>query len=65
LVFDSSFPVPYAVKDEACIDGKGGWNEKQSIVHEEAAAYFAGQRSAEEVSHRIQSRAELYLSEQG
>ena len=35
------------------------------IVHEEAAAYFAGQRSAEEVSQRIQSRAELYLSEQG
>ena len=35
------------------------------IVHEEAAAYFAGQRSAEEVSQRIQRRAELYLAEQG
>lgn len=35
------------------------------IVHEEAAAYFAGQRSAEDVSQRIQRRAELYLSEQG
>ncbi len=35
------------------------------IVHEESAAYFAGQRSAEEVSQRIQRRAELYLSEQG
>ena len=35
------------------------------IVREEAGAYFAGQRSAEEVSRRIQSRAELYLSEQG
>ena len=35
------------------------------IVREEAEAYFAGQRSAEEVSKRIQSRAELYLAEQG
>ena len=35
------------------------------IVREEAGAYFAGQRSAEEVSRRIQSRAALYLSEQG
>ena len=35
------------------------------IVREEAAAYFAGQRSAEEASKRIQRRAELYLSEQG
>ncbi len=35
------------------------------IVHEESAAYFAGQRSAEEVSQRIQRRAELYLAEQG
>ncbi|MBR3555343.1 MAG: hypothetical protein IKN89_05475 [Oscillospiraceae bacterium] len=35
------------------------------IVHEEAAAYFAGQRTAEEVSKRIQSRVELYMSEQG
>ena len=23
LVFDSSFPVPYAGKEDACIDGKG------------------------------------------
>ena len=36
-----------------------------AIVHEEAEAYFAGQRSAEEVSRRVQSRAELYLVEQG
>ncbi len=35
------------------------------IVREEAGALFAGQRSAEEVSKRIQKRAELYLSEQG
>ena len=35
------------------------------IVHEEAGAYFAGQRSADEVSRRVQSRVLLYMSEQG
>ena len=35
------------------------------IVHEEAEAYFAGQRSADEVSQRIQRRVELYMAEQG
>ena len=35
------------------------------IVHEEAGAYFAGQRSADEVSKRIQSRVLLYMSEKG
>ena len=35
------------------------------IVREEAGAHFAGQRSAEEASLRIQRRAELYLAEQG
>ena len=35
------------------------------IVREEAGALFAGQRSVEEVSQRIQRRAELYLAEQG
>ena len=35
------------------------------IVEEEAGALFAGQRSAAEVSGRIQSRVELYLAEQG
>ena len=35
------------------------------IVEEEAGALFAGQRSAAEVAGRIQSRAELYLAEQG
>ncbi len=34
------------------------------VVREETGAFFAGQRSAEEVSRRIQERAELYLSEQ-
>ena len=35
------------------------------IVREEAGAYFAGQRSADEVSQRIQSRVEIYMAEQG
>ncbi len=33
------------------------------IVEEEAAAYFAGQRSAEDVSHMIQNRVQLYVGE--
>ena len=36
-----------------------------AIVREETAVFFAGQRSAEEVSQRIQRRAELYMAEQG
>lgn len=35
-----------------------------SIVKEEAGALFAGQRTVEEVSQRIQARAALYLAEQ-
>jgi hypothetical protein len=35
------------------------------IVREEAGAFFAGQRSAEEVSQRVQKRVELYMAEQG
>jgi glutamyl-tRNA reductase len=33
------------------------------IIKEEAAAYFAGQKSAEEVSDIIQSRVQVYLKE--
>lgn len=35
------------------------------IVLEEAAAYFAGSRSADEVSGNIQNRIQTYMSEQG
>ena len=35
------------------------------IVKEEAGALFAGQRDAEEVARRIQSRVLLYMAEQG
>lgn len=34
------------------------------IVREEAAAYFAGQKSAEEIARLIQSKVSLYVSEQ-
>jgi|GEM_PF-1634435 len=48
-----------AVRSTACDQVIAG------IVREEAGAFFAGQRSADEVSKRIQSRALLYMSEQG
>lgn len=35
------------------------------IIQEEAAAYFAGDRSVEDAAHNIQIRVELYLAEQG
>ena len=34
------------------------------IVKEEAAAYFAGQKSAEDVAKLIQSKANIYINEQ-
>lgn len=36
----------------------------KTIVLEEAGMYFAGDRTAQETARKIQSRAELYLSEQ-
>lgn len=35
-----------------------------AIVKEEAAAYFAGQKSVDEVARLVQSKAKLYISEQ-
>ena len=34
-----------------------------AIIEEEAGAYFAGQKSLEEVTNIIQNRIELYLAE--
>ena len=39
--------------------------EIATIILEEAAAYFAGQKSAEEVAKIIQSRTQIYVSENG
>lgn len=38
-------------------------DEIYSIITEEAAPYFAGQKSAEETAKIIQSRVEIYVSE--
>ena len=35
-----------------------------SIVTEQAAAYFSGQKSAQEVAKLIQSKASIYINEQ-
>lgn len=40
-----------------------GNDEIFTMISEEAASYFAGQKSAEEVAKIIQSRVELYVSE--
>jgi len=37
--------------------------EIYSIISEEAAPYFAGQKSAGEVAKMIQSRIQIYVSE--
>ena len=37
--------------------------EIYAIIGEEAAPYFAGQKSAEEVANIIQSRVRIYVSE--
>ena len=38
-------------------------NDITNIIKEEAAAYFSGQKSAEDVAAIIQSRMQVYLSE--
>ena len=38
-------------------------SEMMNIINEEAAAYFSGQKSAEEVAKIVQSRMQVYLSE--
>ena len=38
-------------------------NSIQSIIDEEASAYFAGQKSVDDVSSIIQSRVKIYVEE--
>lgn len=46
------------------IDQVGNSNEEvANIIYEEAAAYFSGQKSAEEVADIIQSRVQIYVNE--
>jgi ABC-type glycerol-3-phosphate transport system substrate-binding protein len=52
--------VAYILTVDTAID----YNETlTNIINEEAAAYFAGQKSVEEVVTIIQSRAQIYVSE--
>lgn len=47
------------------VDGSYQYDEELvTVVSEEAAAYFAGQKSAEEVAKLIQSRVQIYINEQ-
>ncbi len=39
--------------------------EVMDIVEDEAAAYFAGEKSAEDVAKMVQNRVSLYMAEQG
>ena len=43
---------------------KGADYEVTCIVLEESAAFFAGQKTAEEVSELIQNRVQVYVNEQ-
>ncbi|WP_408071042.1 extracellular solute-binding protein [Butyrivibrio sp. JL13D10] len=46
------------------IDQVGNSNEEvANIIYEEAAAYFSGQKTAEEVADIIQSRVQIYVNE--
>ncbi|MBR6764267.1 MAG: extracellular solute-binding protein [Clostridia bacterium] len=51
----------------ASVDHYGGSCHKEikDIIHEEALRYFKGDISAEKVAEYVQSRASLYLAEQG
>ena len=40
-----------------------GNSEVLKIINEEAAAYFSGQKSVDEVASIIQSRIKIYVSE--
>lgn len=45
------------------VSNDGGDSQIQNIIIEEAAAYFQGQKSVDEVVGIIQSRINIYVSE--
>ena len=49
---------------ESCRGISRSNDELQEIINEEASAYFAGKRSADETAKNIQSRASIFMSEQ-
>lgn len=59
----TSYLPEYLELMEQCIPRKTEWNTVRSIIMEEAAAFFAGDKSAHEVAGIIQNRVQLYLEE--
>ncbi len=59
----TSYLPEYLELMEQCIPRKTEWNTVRSIVMEEAAAFFAGDKSAHEAAGIIQNRVQLYLDE--
>ncbi|MDE7043538.1 MAG: hypothetical protein K2O97_00695, partial [Acetatifactor sp.] len=45
------------------ISNSGGNDEILNIINEEAAAFFQGQKSVDEVTNIIQSRINIFVSE--
>lgn len=59
----TSYLPEYLELLEQCIPRKTEWNTIRNIVREEAAAFFAGDKSAHEAAEIIQNRVQLYLEE--
>ena len=57
--------VDYFMNIINSVDGSYNYDDELvTVVSEEAAAFFAGQKSAEEVAKLIQSRVQIYVNEQ-
>ena len=57
--------VDYFMSIINSVDGSYNYDDELvTVVSEEAAAFFAGQKSAEEVAKLIQSRVQIYVNEQ-
>lgn len=54
--------VKNLIANTTAVTGEGG-TEMINIINEEAAYYFSGEQSVEDVAAKIQSRMEIYLSE--
>ena len=55
--------VVLALMDEAKPVSYGGEDEVMKIINEEAEGYYSGQKSVDEVVGVIQSRVQIYVSE--
>ncbi len=59
----SSYVKEYIELSENCIPQKDEYEQINSIITEEVAAFFSGQKTAEQVAAIIQSRVTLFLEE--